>query len=296
MEPGLYVCATPIGNLGDVSRRLRECLEKAEVVAHESPRNAKRLLSALGILQGPRPIRDIGSPREEKEARRVAEEALIKPVALVSDAGTPCISDPGARVVESAHAKGARVITLPGPSAATAATAASGADTGTGVTFLGFLPRKRTERRRRLATAGKLAHAVVAFEGPGRVKALLEDALEVGFTEACLCRELTKAHEEVIRGGLDDLLEHIAREKAIGEVTLVLHPSSSIEWLEEGEEGGVEAFVSRMVSHGISPSQASKRAAHAGLSSRRAAYQHAVEARRRGRSNAIEDEDNDDPE
>ena len=216
----LVVCPTPIGNLEDVTLRVLSALRDADVVACEDTRRTRTLLDRYGVSAS------LVSYHEHNEERRAAE--LVKrmqggdTVALVSDAGMPLVSDPGYVLVRACVAAGLPVEVLPGPSAAMAALVASAlpADRWR---FVGFLPRKKGELRRVLSEGGG---TVVAFESPRRVPATLALLAEIEpGREAAVCRELTKVHEEVVRGSARELAERYAGAPPKGEVVLVLGPS-----------------------------------------------------------------------
>jgi 16S rRNA (cytidine1402-2'-O)-methyltransferase len=218
----LVVVATPIGNLGDLSPRAVEALAGADVIACEDTRRTRALLTAAGV-RAPRLL----AVHDANEAERAgAVVALLDggaAVALVSDAGTPAVSDPGQRVVAAAVAAGHPVTVVPGPSAAIAALVASGLPTDRFV-FEGFLPRKGAERGRRLAATAAEQRTVVLYEAPHRVARTAAD-----LAAACdpdrpvtLARELTKVHEEVWRGTLRDLVARVAEVAPRGEHVLVL--------------------------------------------------------------------------
>ncbi len=222
----LIVVATPLGNLGDVSPRVRAALEVADVVAAEDTRVTRRLCAALG-LRTP----SLVSYRSRDEASRavpLAERvALGETVVLVSDAGLPGISDPGAELVALCHAGGLPVTLAPGASAVGTAVAASGFP-GVPFHFLGFPPRKAGPLRRWLQTSGALEGTLVLYESPHRAAALVAAAAEVlPDREACLCRELTKKHEELLRRPLPELAADLAsRDGLKGEVVLVIGPGA----------------------------------------------------------------------
>lgn len=215
----LLVAATPIGNLGDASRRLAEALEAVPVIAAEDTRTATRLLQALGIRNRPRLIA-LHEHNERDRAAELVELARDDDVLLVSDAGMPTVSDPGYVLVQAAIAAGVDVTALPGPSAVLAALALSGLPTDR-FAFEGFLPRKG-----RLAALRALAgeqRTMVFFESPHRIGDALRDAAAAFGADrpAAVCRELTKLHEEVARGPLGGLAERFA-EGARGEIVLVV--------------------------------------------------------------------------
>jgi 16S rRNA (cytidine1402-2'-O)-methyltransferase len=225
----LVVCPTPIGNLEDVTLRVLSALRDADVVACEDTRHTRTLLDRYGVSA------PLVSYHEHNEERRAAE--LVSrmqagdTVALVSDAGMPLVSDPGYVLVRACVAAGLAVEVLPGPSAAIAALVASAlpADSWR---FVGFLPRRRGELRRVLAEPGA---TLVAFESPRRVPATLAVLAEIDpAREVAVCRELTKAHEEVVRGTAAELAARYADAAPRGEVVLVVAPAAA------GEVGGDE--------------------------------------------------------
>jgi 16S rRNA (cytidine1402-2'-O)-methyltransferase len=222
-DPGvLTVAATPIGQPGDASARLVSALPSTPVIAAEDTRRIGRLAAALGITLAGRLV----SYYDDVEARRVpallAELRGGTDVLLVSDAGLPGISDPGYRLVAAAAAAGVRVTALPGPTAVTTALAISGLPTDRFV-FEGFLPRKAGDRARRLAALADERRTAVLYESPRRLgAALAELAAALGESRrAVVCRELTKTHEEVVRGTLAELAAAFAAG-ARGEITIVV--------------------------------------------------------------------------
>lgn len=217
LEPGLYVVATPIGNLSDLSERAIATLRAAEVVAAEDTRTSGTLVKRAG---GSGRMVSLTEHNVEQRTPQLLAAAREGVVALVSDAGTPVIADPGARLVEAAHAAGVRVTPIPGPSALAAAISASGFE-GSDVHFLGFLPRGRGERVTRLQAAAAAASVLVFFESPQRLgKTLLELVEHLSDPETVVCRELTKLHEEVARGRASELAGRF--ETARGECTVVV--------------------------------------------------------------------------
>jgi 16S rRNA (cytidine1402-2'-O)-methyltransferase len=220
--PGiLYVVATPLGNLGDLSVRAMEVLRAVPVVAAEDTRRTRGLLSHLGA--SPRLL----SYHAHSEEPRL--EALLeilhegRDVALVSDAGTPVVSDPGTDLVAAARASGITVVPIPGPSAVATALSAAGLK-GDRYLFLGFIPRKGSERARLLARAAAEEWSVVFFEAPPRLADLLEDLARAvgGGRQAVVARELTKLHEEFRAGTLAELAGYYSEHPPRGEITIVL--------------------------------------------------------------------------
>jgi len=229
----LVLVATPIGNLGDLSTRAREALQGSDVLACEDTRRTARLLNHEGIAALGRLV----SLNEHNEARRIPE--LVdrldsgQTVAVVSDAGMPLVSDPGARLVDAAVRAGARVSVVPGPSAALAALVVSGLDVSR-FTFYGFLARKGRGRREVIAAIAQRPETAIVFESPYRVVSTLMELSEACGEErrAVLARELTKVHEEVVRGTLGSLVEELEGRQASGrelrgEVVVVVSGSRS---------------------------------------------------------------------
>jgi 16S rRNA (cytidine1402-2'-O)-methyltransferase len=214
----LYLVATPIGNLEDITLRSLRILAAVPLIAAEDTRTTRKLLTHHG-LRAPRLL------SYTERSRRARTSAILQAleagdVALVSEAGTPAISDPGAHLVEAAAAAGHRVVPVPGPSALTAALAVSGLPTRR-FHYLGFLPRQASQRRRLLREVASWPDTLVAFEAPHRLRAALQDLHEAfGDRRIAVCRELTKVHEEVFRGTLTEAIAHFSEPR--GEVTLVI--------------------------------------------------------------------------
>lgn len=220
--PGvLYVVATPLGNLQDLTERARTALAAADLVAAEDTRRTGQLLSWLGLRKPQVACHKFSEARTV--APLLAALAEGRAVALVTDGGTPAVSDPGHRLVAAAHAAGHRVVPVPGPSAVVAALCASGLPADR-FHFAGFLPARAAERRRELARLAALPVTLVLFEAPHRLKAALDECVAVlGDRPATLCRELTKLYEEVRPGTLASLRDEIAaRREVLGEIALVI--------------------------------------------------------------------------
>jgi 16S rRNA (cytidine1402-2'-O)-methyltransferase len=252
MTGRLVVCPTPIGNLEDVTLRVLAALREADVVACEDTRRTRVLLDRYGVKGR------LVSYHEHNEAARAAE--LVdrmrggEVVALVSDAGMPLVSDPGFVLVRACVAAGLPVEVLPGPSAAITALVASGLPASEWH-FAGFLPRKKGELGRVLSGSG--GATLVAFESPRRVPGTLAllASLDPG-REVAVCRELTKAHEEIVRGTAAELAQRYAEEGAPrGEVVLVLGPASSGASAHADDPAGLDA-LRRLVEAGAHPRKA----------------------------------------
>jgi len=218
--PGkLFVVATPIGNLEDITLRALRVLRETEVIACEDTRRTRKLLSRHGIHG--KTLISYHEGNERERARELLEMLREgKDVALVSDSGTPCISDPGYRITRAAAEEGIRVVPVPGPSAATAALSASGLPSDR-FAFEGFLPRKKGKLRKRLSELASEERTIVIYESVHRIaRTLAELAGKLGDREAALFREMTKAHEETIRGRLSELAKMDFPRK--GEFVLVI--------------------------------------------------------------------------
>lgn len=221
----LYVVATPIGNLGDITLRAVEILRSVDRVLAEDTRQARAMLSHLGIAG--KPVDRIDAHAGEADLQRaVARLQDGEQIAFMTDAGTPVVSDPGTALVRAAAAAGARVVPIPGASAVMAALSVSGLVTG-GFRFVGFLPRAGRERREALALVASTPEAVVLFESPHRTAETLRDLAErAPRRQVMVARELTKLHEELLRGTAAELAALTPEEREWrGEVTLVLGPA-----------------------------------------------------------------------
>jgi 16S rRNA (cytidine1402-2'-O)-methyltransferase len=223
----LYVVGTPIGNLGDLSDRARETLAAVDLVAAEDTRRTGKLLARAGIRARMLSLFE-GNERQriDELLERLGEGATV---ALVSDAGMPAVSDPGFRLLRAAVDAGIGISVVPGPSAVTAALVVSGLPTDRWV-FEGFLPRRPSERRSRLRALAHDPRTVVLFESPLRVVTLLRDVLvELGDRRAAVARELTKIHEEVLRGRVSEVLAILLDSEPRGEIVVVLEGAETPE-------------------------------------------------------------------
>jgi 16S rRNA (cytidine1402-2'-O)-methyltransferase len=272
----LWLVGTPIGNLGDVTDRARRTLAEADLIACEDTRRARKLLAHLDI-RGARLVTFF----EGNERRRVPEliEHLRagRDVAVVSDAGMPGLSDPGERLVRAAVAEGIEVDVVPGPSAAVAALVVSGLPAAR-FSFEGFLPRKPGERRARLTQAAADSRTVVLFEAPRRLGALLAEAVEVlGDRRAAVVRELTKLHQEVVRGPLPELAARYQDEEVRGEVVVVIEGRPS--HVGRDELAALAERVEALTSEGVPRREAAARVAEESGASRRALYEASLRRR-----------------
>jgi 16S rRNA (cytidine1402-2'-O)-methyltransferase len=220
MTGTLWLVATPIGNLGDLSERARDVLDHVDLVACEDTRRTGRLLAGLKIKV---PLLSFFEGNERERAGELVRRLVGgEDVALVSDGGTPAVSDPGFRLVRASIDAGVDVRVVPGPSAAVAALVVSGLPTDRYV-FEGFMPKKPGERLRRLESLRHEPRTIVIFESPLRVQTLLRDVLVViGDREVAVARELTKLHEEVVRGLVSEVLSRLGESDLKGEVVVVI--------------------------------------------------------------------------
>jgi 16S rRNA (cytidine1402-2'-O)-methyltransferase len=244
LAPGLYLVATPIGNLADITLRALAILERADVLYCEDTRHSRTLLSHFAISRPTRAYHEHNAQRERP--RVLAELAAGKSVAVISDAGTPLISDPGYKLVREAVAAGHRVVSLPGPSATLAALAAAGLPTDAFL-FAGFLPPRQGARRSRLAELKAVPATLVFFEAPSRLAQSLADiAAELGAREVAVARELTKLHEEVRRGTAIELAQWAAEAEPKGEMVILVGPPVSETVTDEAIMARLETLLGEM--------------------------------------------------
>ncbi len=261
----LYIVATPIGNLEDVSFRALRILSQVAFIAAEDTRKTRRLLSAYGIR-----ARLTSYHEHNKKAKLpyLLRRLEIEDVALVSEAGMPGISDPGYELVVAAAQRGISIVPIPGPSVLVTALAVSGLPTDQFV-YLGFLPRRKGQRRRFLEQIAQEQRTLIAFESPHRLVATLEDILEVlGDRRIAVCRELTKIHEEVFRGAVSAARDHF--REPIGEFTLVIEGKSK---REGALTAPVEGELRRLHEQGLSAKEAVSQVARATGASKKELYQ-----------------------
>jgi 16S rRNA (cytidine1402-2'-O)-methyltransferase len=250
-SPGIYVIATPIGNLGDLSPRAAFVLANVAVLACEDTRTTRRLLGGNRL---PRLV-SLTEHNTEQRIPVLLAAAREQAVGLASDAGTPAIADPGSRVVAAAHEAGIPVYSVPGPSAVVAAVAASGFD-GSDVHFLGFLPRKPSALRDRLRRAATTAATLVAFESPNRLSETLQVvAATLADPPVLVSREISKLHEEHVRGRASELVERF--EHARGECVLVIQSPPP----DTAGVDAIAAYLGEMRRAGARRSQAAAEAA-----------------------------------
>jgi 16S rRNA (cytidine1402-2'-O)-methyltransferase len=249
----LYLVATPIGNLEDITQRAIRTLRDVACIAAEDTRHTRKLLEHYQIET---PLISYHEHSKRTRIDRLLAELEAGDVALVSDAGTPGLSDPGYRLVRAALDAGHTVSPIPGPAAPIAALSVSGLPTDEYI-YLGYLPRKASERRTVLESLAGERRTLIFFEVPHRLQSALADMIAVFGSErpAAVCRELTKIHEEVLRGSLQKMQEHFAEVEPRGEFTLVI---SGAPKGERWATTKVRVEAARRLAGGSSPSQAAR--------------------------------------
>lgn len=274
MDPGLYVVATPIGNLGDLSPRAAETLAKAALILVEDTRVTARLLAHIGARV---PMRRYDDHSTDKDRADIVEKLESEAIALVSDAGTPLISDPGYKLVRAAREAGRDVRTVPGPCAAVAALTLAGLPTDRFL-FLGFLPAKPKARMDAIAEIASVRATLVLYESGPRLGATLEAlSNQLGEREAAVARELTKLHEECVTGTLAQLAESYADSPPKGEIVIVVGPPSEA-------EAASDATIDKLLSDAmrtLSPSRAAAEVAEQLNIPRKRAYARALDLSRK---------------
>ncbi len=253
----LYLVATPIGNLEDITARALRILREASLIAAEDTRHTRRLLARFDIHT---PLTSYFEHNKLAKLDKVLSALAAGDVALVSDAGTPCLSDPGYELVRAALDAGHTVAPIPGPSALLGALVASGLPTDAFV-YLGFLPRKDSDRRRLLASVAREPRTLVAFEAPHRLLDALRDVEStLGDRPVAVARELTKLHEEFFRGAASAARATFEQKEILGEITLVIGGASEAAQ-ERWDETQVRAEVQRRVGEGMKKKEAARRVA-----------------------------------
>ena len=270
LPPGLYVVATPIGNLADLSPRAAETLRRADRILAEDKRVSARLLAHAGAKAPMSTYHDHTSAAERQSiVARLGEQAI----ALISDAGTPLISDPGYKLVRAARAAGHAVHTVPGPSAAIAALTVAGLPTDRFL-FVGFLPPRAKARADAIAEVAGVRATLVLYESGPRLGETLEAlAARLGPREAAVARELTKLHEECVTGTLAELAERYADTAPRGEIVIVVGPPAAG---EAASEADLDAALEEALAH-LSPSRAAAEVAERLGVPRKRAYARALQ-------------------
>jgi len=264
MSGSLYIVPTPIGNLEDITFRAVRVLKEVDLIAAEDTRHTQVLLNHYDIRTS---VTSYHEHNERGKARELVEQLRQgRSIALLSDAGTPMISDPGYRLVVEAIRAGVQVIPLPGPSAVTAALSAAGLPTDR-FGFEGFLPAKKSERRSALEALKKDTKTLVFYEAPHRLKETLADMAEIfGDREVAIGREISKVHEEFLRGALREILATIEQQTVRGEITLVVQGATSGAPVSEE---GVISEIRQLAENGMRVKEISELVgAHHGISKR----------------------------
>jgi 16S rRNA (cytidine1402-2'-O)-methyltransferase len=278
MTGTLYIVATPIGNLEDITLRALRELKEADLIACEDTRHTRKLLSHFQISKPTVSYHEHNEHERSPELIKKLEEGLN--IALVSDAGTPLISDPGCRVVSEAIARGIQVVPIPGPSALITALSASGLST-VGFAFVGFLPARRAARRARLKELANINSTLVMYEAPHRIKETIEDARAAfGERECVIARELTKLHEEFVRAPLSEI--EIPEGRARGEIVLLIGPplEQTVKQPEHLAAHSIFEQVQEIIrDEGLEQKDALKRVARAQGISKSEAYRRMIQER-----------------
>jgi 16S rRNA (cytidine1402-2'-O)-methyltransferase len=249
----LYVVATPIGNLEDISLRALRILKEVDLIAAEDTRHTRNLLSHYDIRTA---LTSYHEHNEKTQAAKLVEKLRRGGnIALVSDAGTPAISDPGYRLVVEALRAGLQIVPLPGPSAVATVLSASGLPTDRFV-FEGFLPAKKQERETRLKSLRAESRTVVFYEAPHRLQESLSDMLHLlGDREIVVAREVSKIHEEYLRGTIAEVISQLGERDVKGEITVVVHGSSGESPVSEEE---IKTEIRRLIVGGVGVKQISE--------------------------------------
>lgn len=275
MMGDLYLVPTPIGNLEDITLRALRVLREVDLIAAEDTRVTGRLLAHFEIAT---PLTSYHEHSKLTKLDTILEALEAGDVALVSDAGTPGLSDPGYELIQAALARGVRVIPLPGPSALLPALVASGLPTDRFL-YLGFLPRRKAARRSAIEAVREVPHTLALFEAPHRLLDTLSDLGEIlGERQVSVARELTKLHEEMWRGTLGVALAHFGEHPPRGEITLVVagtSPADAARWTE----AEVRAALAERLAQGESPSAAARTVAKASGWPRKTVYHLALDDR-----------------
>ena len=274
LAPGLYIVATPIGNLGDLGPRAADTLRRADRILVEDTRVTGKLLAHIGAKVSMTRYDDHSS---ELDRQAIVNRLGAEAVALVSDAGTPLISDPGYKLVREARAAGRSVVTVPGPCAAIAALTVAGLPTDRFL-FLGFLPAKTKARSDAIAEVSEIKATLVIYEGGSRLaETLLALAARLGPRDAAVARELTKLHEECVTGTLPDLANRYFETVPKGEMVIVVGPPLEAEMVSDGDlDRMLDAAMER-----LSPSRAAAEVAGQLRVPRKRAYARALERSRK---------------
>jgi 16S rRNA (cytidine1402-2'-O)-methyltransferase len=274
MPATLYILATPIGNLEDMTYRAVRILGEVDLIAAEDTRHSLKLLNHFNISK---PLTSYFDHNQQFKGERILNALRQgKSVALISDAGTPCISDPGYNLVRDAVAEGIPVVPIPGPCAAVAALSGSGLPSDT-FTFAGFPPARQGKRRAFLAGMAGLPGTLVLYEAPHRLEETLRDILAVmGSRQVVVARELSKIYEEFIRGSVAEVMDAVAQGRARGEIVILIAPGEAA--IEEAE--ALDTLLQRLLDEeGLSVKDAARKASMITGTSRNEAYSEALRLR-----------------
>ena len=273
LPPGLHIVATPIGNLGDLGARAADTLRAADHILAEDTRVTGKLLAHVGARA---PMTRYDDHSGDTERQRIVERLAAEAIALVSDAGTPLISDPGYKLVRAARAAGCAVHTIPGPSAAIAALTLAGLPTDRFL-FAGFLPAKAKAKSGTLDELGGVRATLVFYEsGPRLAETLAAMAERLGAREAAVAREITKLHEECVTGTLDELARRYANAPPKGEIVIVVAPPAEA---AAASDADLDAALDEALQR-LSPSRAAAEVAERLNLPRKRAYARALERTR----------------
>jgi 16S rRNA (cytidine1402-2'-O)-methyltransferase len=269
LPPGLYIVATPIGNLGDLSPRAAETLRQASLILAEDTRVTGKLLKHIGAKS---PMRRYDDHSRDSDRDRIVDRLASEAIAIVSDAGTPLISDPGYKLVRAARQAGRDIWTIPGPCAAIAALTLAGLPTDRFL-FLGFLPAKAKARTDAIREVAEIRASLILYESGPRLGETLLALSELGSREGAVAREITKLHEECVTGTLAELAERYSKQAPKGEIVIVLGPPLEVETASD-------ATVDRLLEEALerlSPSRAAAEVAERLGIPRKRAYERALD-------------------
>lgn len=273
----LYLCATPIGNLEDITLRAIRILKECDIIAAEDTRHTRKLLAHFDIHT---PLTSYHAHNEESKGEQLlAKLKQGQNIAVVSDAGMPGISDPGYELVKSALENGISVVPVPGANAAVTALVASGLPTARFV-FEGFLPANKKGRRRQLEKMAQETRTIIFYESPHRIKDTLSDLIKIfGERQIAVARELTKKHEEIYRGKLSGALEYFSRQAVRGEFTMVVAGAEKESAAEktETDNRSITEQLKQLMQSGLDKKQAIKEVAKMRGVSKRDIYKEAVD-------------------
>jgi 16S rRNA (cytidine1402-2'-O)-methyltransferase len=270
LPPGLYIVATPIGNLGDLSPRAAETLRQASLILAEDTRVTGKLLKHIGAKS---PMRRYDDHSRDSDRDRIVDRLASEAIAIVSDAGTPLISDPGYKLVRAARQAGRDIWTIPGPCAAIAALTLAGLPTDRFL-FLGFLPAKAKARTDAIREVAEIRASLILYEsGPRLGETLLALSSELGSREGAVAREITKLHEECVTGTLAELAERYSKQAPKGEIVIVVGPPLEV---ETASDATVDRLLEQALER-LSPSRAAAEVAERLGIPRKRAYERALD-------------------